>query len=119
MKICKHITCWTDYPVVELGDIAGEKAPIRRVNVISYDGNKYARVSVEGNGDVLYVKRGYLYSQPGRCGEVKTVSRRKLERMGDGRVARMVDFWTRASARSDRQFEEKLRQEARMEVHHA
>jgi hypothetical protein len=28
MKKCKHITCWTDYPFVELGDTAGEREAI-------------------------------------------------------------------------------------------
>lgn len=39
MKRCKNITAWTDYPFIELGDEPYKKAPIRRVNVISFDGN--------------------------------------------------------------------------------
>lgn len=81
MKRCKTITCWTDYPFTELGDIAYKKAPIRHVNVISFDGDKYAKVSFDNVGDVLEVKAGYLYSQPGRFGQVKNVNFRKLERM--------------------------------------
>jgi hypothetical protein len=30
---------------------------------------------------VLEIKVGYLYSKPGRCGAVKCISFRKLERM--------------------------------------
>lgn len=81
MKRCKTITCWTDYPFTELGDEPYKTAPIRHVNVISYDGNKYACVSFENTGDFLHVKAGYLYSKPGRLGQVKAVNRRKLERM--------------------------------------
>ena len=81
MKQCKHITCWTDYPFVELGDEPYKPAPIRHVNVISFDGNKYATISFDNCGDVLSVKAGYLYSQRGRYGQVRTVNFRKLERM--------------------------------------
>lgn len=81
MKRVRFITCWTDYPFEELGDVPYQPAPIRHVNVISYDGNKYARVSFENSGDFLEVKAGYLYSQPGRYGQVKQVNTRKLERM--------------------------------------
>jgi hypothetical protein len=92
MKRCKHITCWTDYPFVELGDEPYKLAPIRHVNIISYDGNKYAKVSFENCGDILEVKIGYLYSQPGRYGQVKRVNPRKIERMGDGKEARRSGF---------------------------
>lgn len=81
MKRCTNVTGWTDYPFVELGDKAGQRAPIRHINVISYDGDKYAKVSFENVGDMLEVKACYIYSQPGRCGTVKPISRRKLERM--------------------------------------
>lgn len=81
MKRCKNITAWTDYPFIELGDEPYKKAPIRRVNVISFDGNKYAKVSFADCGDFLEVKAGYLYREPGRCGQVKTINFRKLERM--------------------------------------
>lgn len=81
MKRCKNITCWTDYPFVELGDIPHKPAPIRHVNVLSYDGNKYVKVSFEDNGSVLEVKRGYLYSQRGRYGQVRFVNPRKIARM--------------------------------------
>lgn len=79
MKRCKTITCWTDYPFVELGDAPGKQAPIRHVNVISYDGDKYAKISFADCGDVLEVKAGYLYRHAGRYSRVKTVNRRKLE----------------------------------------
>lgn len=81
MKRCKNITCWTDYPFTSLGDISGKKAPIRRVCVINFDNNKYAEIEILGYGVRASVKAGYLYSQPGRCGDVKNISFRKLERM--------------------------------------
>lgn len=61
---------WTDYPIVELGDASGVYAPIREVDVISWDGDKYATVIVEGL--TVEFKAGYLYKKPGRCGEVPT-----------------------------------------------
>lgn len=80
MKRCRNITCWTDYPFTQLGDIPYQKAPIRRVGVIRYDMDKYATVALP-DGSHASVKCGYLYSQPGRLGQVKTINRRKLERM--------------------------------------
>ena len=91
MKKCKTITCWTDYPFLELGDRPHAPAPIRHVRIIAYDCDKYVKVSIEGFDGVFEVKTGYLYSQPGRYGQVKHVSRRKIERMGDGKAARLAD----------------------------
>ena len=81
MRQCRRITCWTDYPFEELGDTAGQKAPIRHVTVLSYDGNKYATVSLDGYDVTSSVKAGYLYRRCGRLGQVKQINRRKLERM--------------------------------------
>ena len=80
MKRCTHITGWTDYPFVELGDISGQQAPIRHITVVRYDGNKYADV-ITDCGHALSIKAGYIYGQRGRCGDVPGISRRKLERM--------------------------------------
>ena len=80
MKRCKQITGWTDYPFVELGDEPYKKAPIRHINVVSFDGNKYAKVSFADCGKFLEVKAGYLYRQRGRYGQVKPIAFRKLER---------------------------------------
>ena len=81
MKRCKNVSAWTDYPFVELGDIPFKPAPIRHVLVLSYDQNKYAKIYVQGYDFITEIKWGYLYGKPGRWGKVKTVSRRKLERM--------------------------------------
>ena len=67
---------WTDYPFTELGDIEYQKAPVREVRIISYDGNKYCHIEV--GGIESSVKLGYLYQKPGRLYEVPKVSVWKL-----------------------------------------
>jgi len=79
MKRCSNITGWTDYPIIALGDLPGKKAPIRRVKVLWYDGNKYITIKTP-EGCIDQIKCGYLYRKPGRCGRVPNVSVRKLER---------------------------------------
>lgn len=81
MKRCARISCWTDYPLISLGDVSGQRAPIRRVTVVHYDQNKYATVmTAEGNMETF--KWGYLYRSPGRRSEGgRSLNRRKLERM--------------------------------------
>lgn len=59
---------WTDYPIFELGDVSGQKAPIRECIPIGYDGDKYSRVIV--GGVTTEFKAGYIYTKPGRCGGV-------------------------------------------------
>jgi len=87
MKRCKLFSCWTDYPILELGDISGKKAPYRQVTVLSYDGNKYATVLLKGTTICTEIKIGYLYSSPDklhyqyRMWWNKNVSIRKFERM--------------------------------------
>ena len=63
---------WTDYPLckdamVSAGpelDEPDKPAPVREVEVLGWDNNKYARVSF---GDGIYVfKVGYLYTKPFR-----------------------------------------------------
>lgn len=62
---------WTDYPFVELGDTPHQKAPIREVEVLGYDGDRYCDIIVE---DIqLSVKRGYLYQRYGRYGDVPQI----------------------------------------------
>lgn len=86
MKRCRHITCWTDYSFTELGDVVGERAPIRHVTFMRFHGYSetsrvWTLVRLMNTGKPLRVKACYLYSQPGRCGEVRPVNIRKLERM--------------------------------------
>ena len=56
---------WTDYPIVSLGDRPHSEAPVREVEVLSYDGDKYCRVRVGGVEESI--KAGYIYQLPGRC----------------------------------------------------
>lgn len=62
---------WTDYPFTALGDTSGQIAPIREIEVLSYDRDKYCRVRVEGHEDEI--KAGYIYQKPGRVCEVPPV----------------------------------------------
>ena len=63
---------WTDYPFPELGDTPGHEAPVREITVLSYDGDKYCRISVDGVE--FEIKAGYIYARPGRYGEVEVIS---------------------------------------------
>jgi len=78
MGIPEHITAWTDYPITELGDTPGQEAPIRQVFVVSWDGNKYASIIIPQEGRrypiIKEIKVGYLYTQPGRQGEVPAIN---------------------------------------------
>lgn len=67
---------FTDYPFEELGDEPYVKAPVREVSVISFDGNKYCRILVDGFE--TEVKAGYLYTSYGRYGEVPIVKMESL-----------------------------------------
>ncbi|WP_391560676.1 hypothetical protein [Robertmurraya sp.] len=58
---------FTDYPILELGDISGEEAPIREVKILHYDGDKRCKVIVEGVQEEI--KTGYLYKAPARYDE--------------------------------------------------
>lgn len=73
---------WTDYPFVELGDMSGAKAPVRECKPVSYDGDKYLTIEVEGVR--VEVKRGYVYKHPGRCGEVPVIGNSTLRRLRRG-----------------------------------
>ena len=97
MKRCKYITCWTDYP------FNGEPSRIRHVQVLCYDGDKYATVRDLDTGEIEHVKAGYLYRKAEAMKLLrgaedhtknlakirlvnlihwpKTINRRKLERM--------------------------------------
>lgn len=70
---------YTDYPFEELGDIPYTKAPIREVLVLSFDGNKYCKIIVEGVQSEI--KAGYIYVKPGRCGQVPPVKLSDLAKL--------------------------------------
>jgi hypothetical protein len=62
---------WTDYPI--LPEEAGKLAPIREVRVLSYDGDKYREVLVDGFEAPVSIKRGYIYAKPCRLGEAPAI----------------------------------------------
>lgn len=68
---------WTDYPFTFLGDTAGKKAPVREIDVLSYDGDKYCRIRVCGGE--IEMKSGYIYQENGRLGEVPALTQEQLE----------------------------------------
>lgn len=68
---------WTDYPFTWLlGDAPYQKAPVREIEVLSYDGDKYCRILVCGKD--AEIKAGYIYQQPGRFGKVPALTRDQL-----------------------------------------
>lgn len=79
MSKFKDIIGWTDYPFVELGDVPGELASVRKVKLVSFDGDKYVDVLVVECGIFVQIKRCYFYTSPGRCGEAGVVPLVKLE----------------------------------------
>jgi hypothetical protein len=64
------MSAWTDYPILHMGDIAGKEAPVREVEPLYFDRNKYVIVRVVETGKLVEFKGGYLYTKPGRCGDV-------------------------------------------------
>lgn len=52
---------YTDYPIVELGDIPNQCAPIREVKILNFDGDKYCTILVLEGNIITEVKGGYLY----------------------------------------------------------
>lgn len=78
------IKAWTDYPIGQLGDEPGKIAPIREIEVLSYDRNKYCWVRISGTDILDNFKAGYIYEEAGRCGEVKMMSTEKYSNLPYG-----------------------------------
>ena len=76
---------WTDYPFTQLQDEAGKNAPVREIEVLSYDGDKYCRVRVCGHEDEI--KAGYIYQREGRFGEVPQLTREQLAKLPNAEVS--------------------------------
>jgi hypothetical protein len=70
---------YTDYPITELGDEPNKEAPIRACTIVQrYDrGSKYVLVNV--GGVEKEIKKGYIYTEPGRLGDVPAADRQDLE----------------------------------------
>ena len=54
---------FTDYPFIFLGDKPNKPAPTRNIKVVSYDGDKYCRILV--NGKPQEIKSGYIFDSEG------------------------------------------------------
>jgi hypothetical protein len=74
-------TYFTDYPFVRLGDEGGVEAPIRRIQLISYDGNKYVRVLLIDHNLYEDIKWGYIYTSSGKLGEVPVISFDEIKKL--------------------------------------
>lgn len=70
------MNAFTDYPFAFLGDLEGQKAPIRKCVVMSYDGDKYCKIVV--GGIEAEVKVGYLYKYAGRYTDVPVINVEEL-----------------------------------------
>jgi hypothetical protein len=55
-------TYYTDYPFDFLGDMPGEKAPVRAIKLVSYDQDKYVKITVDGQP--AEIKSGYIWREP-------------------------------------------------------
>ena len=58
------LIAYTDYPIPELGDKFYTKAPMRECYVLSYDGENYCEVIVDGRKEVI--KSSKIYATPSR-----------------------------------------------------
>ena len=75
----KEMKAWTDYPFEWLGDELFALAPVREIEVLSYDGGKRCRILVAGREEEI--KSGYIYQRPGRVRDVPGITREQLARL--------------------------------------
>lgn len=75
------IPAFTDYPIMALGDKPGKEAPIRAVQIERCVRSSVPRclLRVPGVKALVEVKCGYVYTAPGRCGEVPCVPLEDIE----------------------------------------
>ncbi len=59
---------YTDYPIIELGDEVGKRAPIRECELVENLNNKWVKIKVQGV--LAETKRFYVYKKRGRYGDV-------------------------------------------------
>jgi hypothetical protein len=72
---------WTDYPFTQLGDTPGMRAPVREIEVVEYDDDKYCVILIHSDdGSIMTseIKSGYIYQKPGRFGDVPGVTKDQL-----------------------------------------
>ena len=96
----QQVLAFTDMPFEVLGDIPHQVAPIRQIELLAYDGDKY--VTARSGEHIVELKSGYVYTEQGRCGNVDTISYDILNALPseyDGPVADHMSFddmWERA-----------------------
>lgn len=66
-RFLTYVKAWTDYPIEQLGDKPYTEATMREVEILSYDGDKYFRIRVEGVE--TEVKAGYIYHRKGQISD--------------------------------------------------
>lgn len=69
--ITSETKLWTDYPITELGDKPDVEAPVRECRIVGHERLPYVVVDVEGVRACF--KGGYIYTEPGRCGDVPSL----------------------------------------------
>lgn len=59
------MTFYTDYPIEHFGDVPGITAPMREVEILFWDMDKYVRVLVQGPTYkfLTEIKYGYIYHE--------------------------------------------------------
>lgn len=79
---------YTDYPFTELGDTAGEKAPIRKCQILTWDRNKYCDILVlfeDDDGDlrghINNIKQFYLYKNEAQIDDGIQFTDKELEEL--------------------------------------
>lgn len=74
-----QMQAYTDYPFTALGDEPYKSAPVREIEVLSYDGDKYCVVLVEGIEQE--VKSCYVYKNKARCYNGKLFTTHQLSKL--------------------------------------
>ena len=77
----EKVLAWTDYPIVSLGDEPHVEAPIRRCEVLDWNGDKYVLIAVDGLDEPVSIKRWYVYEREARCGDELPLSEEVLGRV--------------------------------------
>ena len=80
------LDAYTDYPFEELGDTAGQIAPIRKCTILTWDRNKYCDILVyfvdkDGDlrGHINNIKQFYLYKNEARIDDGEQFSDDELK----------------------------------------
>lgn len=80
------LDAYTDYPFESLGDTAGERAPIRKCQILTWDHNKYCDILVlfeDDDGDlrgyINNIKQFYLYKNEARLEDGVQFTYKELE----------------------------------------